>query len=537
MKDIKLLDCTLRDGGYVNDWEFGHDNIINIFERLVSANVEIIEVGFLNDSREFDINRTIMPNTASVDKIFSGLDKGTSVVVGMIDYGTCAIENLAPQSEGFLDGIRVIFKKQVMVPALAYCAEVKKLGYKVFAQAVSITSYSDDEMLQLLTMVNELEPFAFSLVDTYGLLHKNKLIHYYSMAHEHLKSTVGLGYHSHNNFQLAYANCLELISDAPEDRILVIDGTLHGMGKGAGNAPIELLAMYMNDNSSKHYHIGQMLEAIDLTILEAYKKSTWGYSLKFFIAASNDCHPNYVTYLMDKKTLSIKSINEILEVITEEKKLMYDKAYIEHLYLDYQKKEDINDFEDLKKLKTIFQGKHVLLLGSGNSVVSERAKIQSYINEFAPIIIAVNYLPDYPVDFIFISNSRRYVQLSSRINKLDEKTKLIATSNVTKTNGKFDYTLEYSALLDEKAEFADNPMIMLIKVLDTCETADVILAGFDGYSTGNTSDYVNPEMEYSFSKTKAMEINNDAIASLNRLTTKVPKLFLTKSCYTSADNC
>ena len=140
MKDIKLLDCTLRDGGYVNDWEFGHDNIINIFERLISANVEIIEVGFLNDSREFDINRTIMPNT-------------------------CAIENLAPQSEGFLDGIRVIFKKQVMVPALAYCAEVKKLGYKVFAQAVSITSYSDDEMLQLLTMVNELEPFAFSLVD------------------------------------------------------------------------------------------------------------------------------------------------------------------------------------------------------------------------------------------------------------------------------------------------------------------------------------------------------------------------------------
>jgi 4-hydroxy 2-oxovalerate aldolase len=268
-----------------------------------------------------------------------------------------------------------------------------------------------------------------------------------------------------------------------------------------------------------------------LTILEAYKKSAWGYSLKYFISASNDCHPNYVTYLMDKKTLSIKSINEILEIISAEKKLMYDKAYIEHLYLEYQKKEDSNDFEDFKKLKVVLQGRKVLLLASGHSVVTEREKIQNYISEHSPIVIAVNYLPNYDVHFIFISNSRRYVQLSSRINKLDQNTKLIATSNVTKTKGKFDYTLEYSALLDEQAEYADNPMIMLIKVLDACETEDVILAGFDGYSTGITSDYVNPELEYSFSKTKAMEINKDAIASLNRLTTKVSKHFLTKSYY------
>ena len=96
MYNRQLLDCTLRDGGYINDWEFGHANIIEIFERLVSSGVEYIEIGFLDQRREFDINRTIMPDTQSANTIFAGVDKGNAVVLGMIDYGTCDIKNLQP---------------------------------------------------------------------------------------------------------------------------------------------------------------------------------------------------------------------------------------------------------------------------------------------------------------------------------------------------------------------------------------------------------------------------------------------------------
>ena len=96
MGKISLLDCTLRDGGYVNDWRFGYANTVSIFERLVDAGVDIIEVGFLDDRRPFDIDRTIFPDTQSADKIYGSLDKKEVMVVGMIDYGTCAIENIAP---------------------------------------------------------------------------------------------------------------------------------------------------------------------------------------------------------------------------------------------------------------------------------------------------------------------------------------------------------------------------------------------------------------------------------------------------------
>ena len=531
MNDIKLLDCTLRDGGYVNDWEFGNDNIINIFERLVSAKIDIIEVGFLDERRNFDLNRTIMPDCYAVNTVYGGLEKEDSLIVGMIDYGTCGIEHILPSDNCFLDGIRVIFKKHIMNQAIDFCGQIKKLGYKVFVQAVSITSYSDDEMMTLLKLVNELEPYAFSLVDTYGLLHKNNLMHYFNLADKHLKYSIGLGYHSHNNFQLAYANCMELLGSPPQNRMLLVDGSLYGMGKGAGNAPIELIAMYANDNLNKQYRLAQILEAIDITILEIYRKVPWGYSFKFFIAASNDCHPNYVTYLTDKKTLSIKSINEILSKIIRDKKLMYDKAYIEQLYLEHQLKEDYDDKEDLRQLKDIFNDKSILLLGPGNTILTEQKFIENYIKEIKPIVIAVNYLPNYNVHFIFISNARRYVQLSSRISKLDADIKLISTSNVTKAKGDFDYTLEYSSLLDTKAQFVDNPMIMLIKLLNSCESKDIALAGFDGYTKARTSDYINPNMEYSFTKEKAMEINNDAIASLKRLGDILPVKFITTSCY------
>ena len=133
---IKLLDCTLRDGGYVNDWKFGHNNAISMLERLVSAGIDIIEIGFLDQRRPYDIERSIMPSTNCVEKIYGNVVKRDAMIVGMIDYGTCGIENLQPCKDSYLDGIRVIFKKHIMHEAIAFCKQVKDLGYKVFTQAV-----------------------------------------------------------------------------------------------------------------------------------------------------------------------------------------------------------------------------------------------------------------------------------------------------------------------------------------------------------------------------------------------------------------
>ena len=325
MKEVKnrvLLDCTLRDGGYVNDWEFGHDKITEIFKRQVSSGVEMIQVGFLDDRRKFDMNRTIMPDTASANKIFAGLDKGNAIIEAMIDYGTCSLDNIGLHTDdSFIDCIKVIFKEHLMEEALQYCKAIQDKGYKVFANMVNVTTYSDASLKKYAKLVNKVHPFGNSMVDTYGLMHKDQMLHIFQVLDKYIDSDIMMGFHSHNNFQLAYANSVEYLNTGTK-RTIVADGTLYGMGKSAGNAPIELLAMYMNEHYGKHYDISQMLEAIDNSIMEIYRKQYWGYSMKFYIASAHKVHPNYVSYLLNKKTLSVKQITEILDSITPEKKMM-----------------------------------------------------------------------------------------------------------------------------------------------------------------------------------------------------------------------
>ena len=529
--DVALLDCTLRDGGYNNDWCFGHDTLIGVFERVVSAGVDFLEVGFLDQRRSFDPDRSIFPDTGGVAKVFGGLDRGRTKLVGMIDFGTCDISHIQPRAESCLDGIRVIFKKHLREPAMAFCRQLKDMGYIVFSQLVSITSYTDDELMDLVRLVNDVKPHAVSIVDTYGLLHKGNLFHYYEMLDRHVDRSVAVGYHSHNNFQLAYANSIELINrHRDRSRPLLCDGSLFGMGKGAGNAPIELLCMYMRDNFGKQYHVSQLLEAIDANILPLYAKYHWGYSLKAFVAASNDCHPNYVSYLVDKKTLSIKSVNEILSRLQGDKKLLYDKDYIEQLYVDYQR-HGCDDSAAYEGLRHLLDGRSVLVLGPGKTIVDERPDILEYIAAKSPYVISINYIPDgFAVDAVFLTNSKRYNQQVSAITANAASIKLIATSNLTRTKGEFDFTLDYESLVDRNAVFMDNSFIMMLKVLLKAGVREVALAGFDGYSSDRENYYAS-KMEYDFVKRLGSEINSYVDKVLPELGQNMSLKFITTTVY------
>ena len=523
-----LLDCTLRDGGYVNNWNFGHDQLVNVFERIVEAGVDFIEVGFLDDRCAYDENRSIMPDTQSAEKIYGLLNRKNTTVVGMIDYGTCDISNIQPCEKSCLDGIRVIFKKHLMKEALEYCRQVKELGYKVFAQLVSVTSYSDEELLELIKLANDVKPYAVSMVDTYGLLHQNNLQHYFDVLNDNLDSGIALGYHAHNNFQMGYANCIKMLSN-DIDRDMLIDGSLYGMGKSAGNAPIELIAMYMNDNCGKNYNVSQLLEAIDTTIMPIFSKCRWGYNLFYYIAASNDCHPNYVADLFNKHTLSVRSVNEILGKIAPEKKLMYDKKYIEQLYVDYQTN-DISDADDREKLKKCLGGREILLLGPGRTIGLESEKICGYIAKRSPVVIAINQIPaGIKPDYIFLSNSKRYVQMSTALSV--GKYKIIATSNVTGTNDDvFAYRLNYGSLIDRNTEIKDNSLVMFIKVLIELGVKSVALAGFDGYSP-DAQNYYDSQFEYDFVREKSEYLNAYMNDFLRSVKDKIDVKFITETLY------
>lgn len=538
MGTISLLDCTLRDGGYVNDWKFGRDNLISIFERLVDSNIDIIEIGFLDDRRPFDADRSIMPDTESVQKIYGQLDRKQAMVVGMIDYGTCSIDHLQPCSESYLDGIRVIFKKHLMHEAMAFCKQLKDLGYKVFSQLVSITSYDDEELMELISLVNEVEPYAVSMVDTYGLLHPEDLLHYYKILDENVVSKVGIGFHAHNNFQLGYANALTFLSkEAHHD--IVVDGTLYGMGKSAGNAPLELLAMRLNDKFNKNYSIHPMLESIEESIMDFYSISPWGYKMFFYLCAKNKCHPNYLSFYEGKKNLSISKIDNILEKIEpEEKKLLFDKEVAEKLYEKFLNNE-YSDIKDKIAFSKEIGKKDLLIIGPGKNIQLQADKVKTFIQERAPYTISINYIPqDIPVDCVFVTNGKRYHDMTTPLQNPDSSHQnicFLATSNVECRNGNFDFVVNRAPLLETNENIIDNSFLMLIKFLRSIDVDTIYCAGFDGYSD-KEDNYCNPDMEYFFVKQAASHLNTHMKEAITEFRKSMNIHFITYSSYDEVED-
>ncbi len=528
MKDIQLLDCTVRDGGYINDWYFGQNRLISIFERLVRSGVDIIEIGFLDDRRPFDINRSIGPDTESLKKVWGNITKRPPMVVGMIDYGTCAADRIEPEKESFIDGIRVIFKKQKMHEAMAFCQQMKDMGYKVFSQLVSITSYNDDELSELIELVNQVKPYAVSMVDTYGLLLPPRLLHYSDLLDKYVDEEVRLGFHAHNNFQMGFANA-SCFLERKTDRSILVDGTLFGMGKSAGNAPLELLAMHLNNNYGKSYNIQPMLEAIEESIIPIYKEKPWGYQQFFYMTAKQSCHPNYLTFFQKKQNLSLSDLDNLLETIPFESRLMYDEEVAESLYEQYLAK-TYDDDSEIKRISSALEGKTILIVGPGKNIRLQYDRVEKFISDSEPVVISINYIPErINIDFLFLTKRNRYEEMTVRLHTLPDVS-VIATSNVTPQNSKFEYVVTRKPLLEEKSRFEDNSFLMLLRLLKKAGIRKVFCAGLDGYSV-NEDNYTDASMEYDFVKASAVFLNHHIQDSLSHEFGDMTVDFITYSHY------
>lgn len=505
-----LLDCTLRDGGYVNDWEFGFGSIKSIISRLDKSGVDMIEIGFVDQRRPYDENRTIYPDVKSISPIFKNLKKPKALIFAMIDYGTCGIDKICPRLEASIDGIRVIFKKKDQDGAMELLRQIKEKGYKIVVNPVSITSYNDEELKALIKKINRVQPFAVTVVDTYGLMHSRELLHYFNIYNEKLNPDIILGYHAHNNFQMAYANSITLMNKRIK-RTISIDGTLFGMGKSAGNASLELIAMYMNEVQGRNFDIDQLQEAIDTDIQREYQKQRWGYNTEYYISALNDCHPSYVQYLRKRGTLSVKSINQILRSIPSEKKLSFDSELIETLYSSYQRN-TINDTNVLETLQKALSERKLLLLGPGKTIEDHISEVQRFIELNNPIIVSINFLNEnYPIDYVFISNSKRYSQFFDKIYGETSRVKLICTSNITQNGEETGMQVNYSSLLASEECILDNPLILFIHLLDKIGVKEFFMAGFDGYVPGLNGNYYGAYIPYLYCQ-QDLIARNEAIS-------------------------
>ncbi len=327
---FSLLDCTLRDGGYITNWKFKQADIAALVSGLTSANLDYVEVGYLNaasDSKD-------TTQFSCVDAITPLLPKRRkhTQYLAMVDTDQFTADALTPYKLGAIDGIRVVFYKHQIEKTFGFAHRVKEYGYKLFVQPMVTVDYSIDEYSQLIEQFSQLEPDGISIVDSFGYMQKEDFRHYFQVIDNLAPGYTVIGIHSHNNMDLAFLVAQDVFDYPARGRDIIIDASLYGMGRGAGNLNTELISDYYNRRLGHRYDVSGILALVSRYIMPIYQKKRWGYSPYTFITGLYHVHPNYACYLLEERQVSVAEFELYVQAIPPEMKGKCKKPYVLELW-------------------------------------------------------------------------------------------------------------------------------------------------------------------------------------------------------------
>lgn len=524
MNSIKVLDVTLRDGGCVNDFNFGQTYMDMILGALEKSEVDYIELGYIDERDGSERGRTQYCNEAVIHQYFLKKKKPGVTYVAMMDYGKFDVNRLEIRREETIDGIRMAFHKKNWKDMIEAGRIILSKGYQLFIQPMLTMRYSDQELLELIDTVNRELPEAtgFYIVDSFGEMRHNDIIRLMHLVDHDLIPGMMLGFHSHNNLQLSYANAMALL-EFPTNRNLMLDASVMGMGKGAGNLNTELLLEHLNLYYGKRYQIAPLLELIDQVINVLHKEMYWGYSSEYYLSSINRCTPSYAGHFYNKHMLSIDQVAELLGRIAEEKKISFDKAYAEQLYLEYNARKEWDDRKTIEKLTGEIAGHKVLLIAPGKSILDKKEEIQRIADQSDVIAISLNNF-EFHTDYVLTTRREMYEEALSHGNQV------IAPSNVAEEkDGVNVVNYERWIIRDERTH--DSSSVIAMMLLKHMGVKNLLLAGFDGFSVNINDNYYNAVMRKPVSEEQAVR-RNDFYRKLIRQMSGAMKIeFLMSSAY------
>lgn len=509
MKNVRVLDCTLRDGGRIIDCAFPDQETKEISFRLADAKIDIIEVGFLRDWRKVNYqgNSTFFTD---VDQIrpFVNKEKPNTLYTAFVDYGMCDIDNLKPYDGSSIDAIRFGFTKknydQEYDEVVRWAKTIKEKGYKLFVQGVNSLNYTDIELLEVVKMINEIHPYSFGIVDTYGAMYMDDVDRLYGLIDHNMLPDICINFHSHNNYQLSFAFAQEVIKlSGTSNRQIIIDGTLGGMGKVAGNLNTELIVDFLVRKKHYDYEFEDILDMLDDYIYKYSLDHKWGYSTAAMMAGIYKSHPNNVIYLTEKYRLDTKDIGKLLSMIDPATRQRYDYDNIQRLYTEYVA-DKIDDRDAIAKLKGIFEGQDILVMVPGNTLKTHKKEIDSFTEEHKPLVISVNFVSDELSSYSFFGNQRRY-------NRLENERKghhVIISSNV-KSDNTDDIVVNYHSLINRGFKYFENSTIMLFKLLKRVNPKRIFIAGFDGFKEDLGDNYSDSSFQNERHISEFQDLNSE----------------------------
>lgn len=340
MGDIKLLDCTLRDGGLaledackneISNKKFSKEKVDRIIKGLSQSAIEIIEIGSIEISEDDKRGYAIYQDVESLSLTVPKERAHRQMYVGLFRGPDTPMKDIPDWDPTLVDGLRVIIRYSELQKSLDFCEQLSQKGYKVFIQPMLTMRYSDDEIYRIINAANRMKAFALYFVDSYGYMEEDDILRFSEIYNQMLDKNICIGFHAHNNMNLAYSNVRKFIEYFENsERTIIIDSCAEGMGQGAGNLQTELITTYLMQRFNKRYQFESVLQICE-EVDDYSNGELWGYSPMRLLPAIHKTAYKYAVNFRNKYRLSYKDINKILRMMPDAMRHRYTSENAEYL--------------------------------------------------------------------------------------------------------------------------------------------------------------------------------------------------------------
>ncbi len=287
--DVRVFDATIRDGGLCNNFEFSDEFVKELYKTNVKSGIDYMEFGYRASKKMFSPDEFGKWKFCDEEDIRSIVGENISdmKISVMADVGRCDFkEDFIPKADSVIDMVRVACYIHQIPAAIEMIEHFHSLGYETTCNIMAISQANSDQVDEALEMLGNSHVDIIYLVDSYGALYPEnagKLAQKYVEAGE--KYSKIIGFHAHNNQNLAFANTIETMSYG----ISYLDATVQGMGRGAGNCQMELLLGFLRNPKYNLYSILTFIEKYMLPLKESGIK--WGYDIQYMLTGQLNRHP------------------------------------------------------------------------------------------------------------------------------------------------------------------------------------------------------------------------------------------------------
>lgn len=310
--NLKVVDATLRDGGLVNNFRFSDDFVRDLYKANIKAGVDYMEFGYKASKEIFneaDFGKWKFCNDDDVRAIVGDNNTNLKLAV-MLDVGRTNKDDLLPASESPFDLVRIATYIHQIHGAIDLIEDAKAKGYQVSANIMAVSKVNDSQLFGGLEMLGQSSADIIYLVDSFGSYYPEQIEvmtdKYVELGQKYNKE---IGFHGHNNQQLAFANSITAIRHGAT----MIDATMSGMGRGAGNCYMELLLGLLRNPK---YNVVPTMDFVENHILKLKEDGlVWGYDFPYLMTGILNCHPRSAIRFTDEKRKDYKNFyHEILEM-------------------------------------------------------------------------------------------------------------------------------------------------------------------------------------------------------------------------------